>query len=337
MAKTKKAEASENEPYTEDARKLIEWYRSIRRDLPWRQNRDPYRIWISEVMLQQTTVAAVIPYYEKFLKRFPTLHDLAGSPVEDVLEYWAGLGYYSRARNLHKSAIALGANGFPRTAAELLELPGFGPYTSRAVSSLAFDEKTGVLDGNVIRVLSRMYGRAVEYWKPRGRDELQAIADHLAQTDHPADLNQGMMELGATVCTPMNPACLLCPWSKTCAARLEGRISELPLKKPRQAFEMWLWKPTIIIKKGQVYVEPNTYAPFLKNHDLPPGSVKLLKAAPKTFSFRGGVTRFDIFVDVLKSAKQDPTFKPSKTGRWVALDDLKKTIPVSLIRKAIEF
>lgn len=319
-------------PYTEDSRNLIEWYRSIRRDLPWRKNRDPYRIWISEVMLQQTTVAAVIPYYERFLKRFPTLEALAVAPVDDVLEYWAGLGYYSRARNLHRSSQALLAGGFPRTAAELLELPGFGPYTARAVSSLAFDEKTGVLDGNVIRVLSRMYGVAVEWWKPAGRNKLQVIADALAQTDHPADLNQGMMELGATVCTPVNPACFLCPWNAKCVARHENRIAELPLKRPRREFEIWLWRPVITLSRGRVWIAPNTYAPFLKNHDMPPGEVKRLAKAPKTFSFRGGVTHYDIFVDVTHS-----TTAPKGEGRWVPMKDLKRSIPVSLIRKAIEF
>ncbi len=288
-------------------------------------------------MLQQTTVAAVIPYYEKFLKRFPTLAQLAESPVEDVLEYWAGLGYYSRARNLHKSSIVLHARegGFPRTSAELMELPGFGPYTSRAVSSLAFDEKTGVLDGNVIRVLSRMYAKKMEWWKPAGRAVLQTIADELAQTDHPADLNQGMMELGATVCTPANPACLLCPWQKTCAARRENLIALLPLKRPRREIEVWLWTPKIVIRKGAVFVEPNTYAPFLKGHDLPPGEVKRLKTVPKKFSFRGGVTHYDIFVDVVRDAKLET--KSRKNGKWVPLARLKKSIPVSLIRKAIEF
>ena len=286
-------------------------------------------------MLQQTTVAAVIPFYEKFLKRFPTLSELAGSSVEDVLEYWAGLGYYSRARCLHKSSIALNEFGFPKTSAELMKLPGFGPYTSRAVSSLAFDEKTGVLDGNVIRVLSRMYGKKVEWWKPAGRGMLQAIADELAQTDHPADLNQGMMELGATVCTSTNPACLLCPWQKTCVARLDNLIAQLPLKRPRREIEVWLWTPEIVVRKGAVFVAPNTYAPFLKGHDLPPGTVKRLKAAPKKFSFRGSVTHHNIFVDVVTDAKFKT--KSRESGNWVLLAQLKKSIPASLIRKAIEF
>jgi A/G-specific adenine glycosylase len=322
--------------YSRDSHDLVEWYRGVRRELPWRKNRDPYRIWISEVMLQQTTVQAVIPYYEKFLKRFPLLESLATSPVEDVLEYWAGLGYYSRARNLHKSAQALHEKGFPKTYRELIEFPGFGPYTARAVSSLAFDEKTGVLDGNVIRVLSRMYGMAVEYWKPAGRDQLQTIADHLAQTEAPADLNQGMMELGATVCTPLSPACLLCPWRDRCVARREDRIEELPLKKPRRAREIWLWSPVISVKKGSVYLEPNSYAPFLKGHLLPPGSVKRLNAKPKSFAFKGTVTHHDIFVSVAKSPSTKTSPKTAKEGKWVALSNLKRDVPVSLIRKAID-
>lgn len=337
-AKPKNPEhAPKNAPkYAQDSHELIEWYRGVRRDLPWRLNRDPYRIWISEVMLQQTTVQAVIPYYEKFLKRFPLLETLATSPVEDVLEYWAGLGYYSRARNLHKSAQALHANGFPKTFSELIEFPGFGPYTARAVSSLAFDEKTGVLDGNVIRILCRMYALPVEYWKPAGRDVLQKIADELAQTEAPADLNQGMMELGATVCTPMSPACLLCPWSKRCLARQEGRIAELPLKKPRRDREMWLWSPEISFKKGAVYLEPNGYAPFLKGHLLPPGSVKRLNAKPKSFAFKGTVTHHDIFVNAAKTPAPKSKKDGHTKGRWVELKNLKRDVPVSLIRKAID-
>lgn len=322
--------------YTKDAHDLVEWYRGVKRELPWRKDRDPYRIWISEVMLQQTTVQAVIPFYERFLKRFPLLETLATSPVEDVLEYWAGLGYYSRARNLHKSAQALHEKGFPRSFSELIEFPGFGPYTARAVSSLAFDEKTGVLDGNVIRVLSRVYGLAVEFWKPAGRDELQKIADLLAQHEAPADLNQGMMELGATVCTPMSPACLLCPWNNRCVARKTDRIAELPLKKPRRERELWLWTPEISIKKNAVYLEPNDYAPFLKGHLLPPGSVKRLNAKPKRFAFKGTVTHHDIFVTAEKAPAPKSTQSKNRNGKWVELKTLKREVPVSLIRKAIE-
>ena len=318
-----------------DSGKLIEWYRGVRRDLPWRKNRDPYRIWISEVMLQQTTVAAVVPFYERFMLRFANLKSLATASIEDVIEHWAGLGYYSRARNLHKAAQELHARrtGFPKTHAELLQLPGFGPYTARAVSSLAFDEKTGVLDGNVIRVLSRRYGIAVEWWKPAGRTQLQELADKLAQVDAPADLNQGLMELGATICTPRSPACLLCPWVKVCVARKEYRIEELPLKKARPESEIWHWKPTIIEKNGCVLLVPNTYAPFLKGHWILPGTVERIKKAPSQFNFRGGVTRYDIFVTTTR-ARKIPRID-GNTLKWVNLNSLLREIPASLIRKAI--
>ena len=317
-----------------DAHSLVDWYRSVRRELPWRINRDPYRIWISEVMLQQTTVTAVIPFYERFMKRFPKLEALASAKVEDVLENWAGLGYYSRARNLHRSAISINQTGFAQTFEELIELPGFGPYTARAVASLAFDQKTGVLDGNVIRILSRRYGIATEWWKPRGRDTLQFIADKLAQVEAPADLNQGMMELGATICTPQSPACLLCPWVKDCVARKTDSIERYPNKKPRRERELWLWNPTVVERKGEVLLVENDYAPFLKGHFILPGSAERLIDAPKSYDYRGSVTHHDIFVVVgSKKASRDLA---AKSGKWIPLQALSREIPSSLVRKAID-
>jgi A/G-specific adenine glycosylase len=310
---------------------LMTWYGGVKRELPWRINRDPYRIWVSEVMLQQTTVAAVVPYYERFMKRFPTLVSLAKSPQGDVLENWAGLGYYSRARNLHNAAQKLNANGFPKTYLELLEYPGFGPYTARAVASLAFGEKTGVLDGNVIRVLSRRYGLRLEWWKPKARNELQALADELAQVNDPSSLNQGLMELGATVCTPQSPACLLCPWVKECVARRDDRISELPLKRPRRDREIWQWRPSVIERSGSIALVPNTYAPFLKGHWILPGEVELMRKAPKSFDYKGTVTHHDIYVSV----SSEGSALKSKDKKWVKLGELAREIPASLIRKAI--
>src|SRR6185312_12760226 len=157
---------------------LLEWYRANRRELPWRASRDPYRIWISETMLQQTTTTAVIPFFERFVARFPDLKALAQSTEAEVLEMWSGLGYYSRARNLHKAAQALVARGgFPQTHEELAEFPGFGPYTARSVASLAFDQAVGVVDGNVIRVLSRCEGEDWEWWRPNVRQQIQNRAD----------------------------------------------------------------------------------------------------------------------------------------------------------------
>ncbi len=161
--------------------RFLEWYRKNRRDLPWRHTRDPYSIWISETMLQQTTTQAVIPFYERFLKRFPDVRSLAAGRLEDVFEMWSGLGYYSRARNLHKAAKALAERRFPRRFEELIELPGFGPYTARAVASLAFGQEAGVLDGNVIRVLSRVHDLAEEWWKTSGRKKLQTLSDAWVQ------------------------------------------------------------------------------------------------------------------------------------------------------------
>ena len=234
-------------------------------------------------MLQQTTVVAVIPYYERFLKKFPTVKDLAKAPESDVLEAWAGLGYYSRARNLHKAAKEIVANGFPKNASGLLELPGFGPYTSRAVASIAYDEAVGVLDGNVIRVLSRKYGKKTEWWNSAPRDELQKMSDSLAEIGSPAEINQALMELGATVCTPQKVSCLLCPWSSDCVAREKNLVEKLPLKKPRKESEVWVWQPEVHIRKNQVALVQNTYAPFLKGQWIFPGKVLTQEKKPKNF------------------------------------------------------
>ena len=205
------------------ASQLSLWFLKNRRPLPWRADRDPYRIWVSEVMLQQTTVVAVIPYYENFLRKFPTLRHLAKAPLEQVLEAWSGLGYYSRARRLKEAAVALNQmGGFPQTSAQLAKLPGFGPYTSRAVSSLAFGEKVGVVDGNVIRVLTRLMGFQGEWWSAAAARHLQALADKLSEKSDPYVYNQAVMELGATVCTPQNPSCSVCPVAARCVARTQN-------------------------------------------------------------------------------------------------------------------
>ena len=284
-------------------------------------------------MLQQTTVAAVIPYYTRFLERFPSVDDLAKAPIEDVLQNWAGLGYYARARNLHKAAQTIARTGFPRTVEELLEIPGFGPYTARAVASLAFDAEAGVLDGNVIRVLSRRYGMATEWWRPAERDRMQDLADRLANVPKdqggPHDWNQAMMELGATVCTPVNPSCLLCPWASSCAARAQGRQAELPLKKPRRAREVWAWRPEILEAGGRIALVRNDYAPFLKGHWIFPGRAERLPAPPKRFDCKGTVTHHDIFVDV------SPNATSAGEATWVEKSDLAKWTPASLVAKAL--
>lgn len=313
-------------------RRLLDWYRENRRDLPWRKNKDPYRIWLSEVMLQQTTVVAVIPYYERFLERFPTVRDLAEAPIEDVLEMWSGLGYYSRARNLHKAAQALNEHGFPKTADELIEFPGFGPYTSRAVASIAFGDKVGVLDGNVIRVLSRLTADEGEWWGKEGRTRLQDLSDRFAQEGHPDEINQALMELGATVCTPQKTACLLCPWASLCEAREQDKVLELPLKKKRREMEIWSWTVKIHRnKRGQVALTKQHDLPFLKGHWVFPSEARREKKKPTKFDVRGGVTHHDIFIHV-QSAKG----APPKGSEWYDPKDIARVSPSKMLQRILE-
>lgn len=312
---------------------LVEWYRQNRRDLPWRANQDPYRIWISEVMLQQTTVTAVIPFFERFTKKLPTLQSLAEAPLETVYELWAGLGYYSRARNLHAASRRLHTEGFPKTYQELIEFPGFGPYTSRAVASIAFQQNVGVLDGNVIRILSRVLGKPFEWWKTKDRSELQKFSDQMNSLGDSREINQALMELGAMVCSPQKPQCLFCPWMKVCKARLEEKISELPLQKPRKKSQVWIWKPQIFRRGSKVGLIKNDYAPFLKNQWIFPGSVETTSRKPKEFDLKHFITHHDIYVRVTKSSKQGKAKWPIQ---WIKEDEIPKWNPSSVLQKILK-
>jgi A/G-specific adenine glycosylase len=319
-----------------DHKKLLSWYLENKRDLPWRRSKDPYKIWISEVMLQQTTVAAVIPYFERFLNKFPTVQDLANAPEKEVIEAWAGLGYYSRARNLHKAAKHIAEHGFPTKAADLLELPGFGPYTSRAVASIAHDEAVGVLDGNVIRVLSRRHGKNLEWWNTKGREELQTLSDLLAEPGSAGDINQALMELGATVCTPQKVNCLLCPWSSECVARATNAVETLPLKRPRKQSEIWIWRPKVAIKNGAVALMENDYLPFLKGQWIFPGEVLTSSEKPKKFDVKHFITHHDIYIQIQPFDLYEKSSEENQKLRWVKKSELKKVNPSSLLSKVIE-
>lgn len=313
-----------------DHKQLTQWYKKNRRDLPWRKSKDPYRIWLSEVMLQQTTVVAVIPYFEKFTSKFPTVKDLAKAPEADVLEAWAGLGYYSRARNLHKAAKELSTHGFPQTAAELIQLSGFGPYTSRAVASIAFGEHVGVLDGNVIRVLSRRYGLKLEWWNTKGRQQLQDLSDKLAELGEPDVLNQAMMELGATVCTPQKVACILCPWTENCVARKKDLIEELPSKKPRKKSSVWVWDVDVVEKNGKFALIKNDYTPFLKGQMLFPGKISVQENKPKDYDVKHNITHHDIYIRINRKKTVQ-----HKEVTWALPQDLKKINPSSVLQKIL--
>ena len=217
---------------------LLDWYDLNARDLPWRsppganEAADPYRVWLSEIMLQQTTVAAVAPYYRRFLETWPTVEALAAALREDVLRAWAGLGYYSRARNLHAAAQTASAlGGFPLDEAGLRTLPGVGPYTAAAIASIAYGLPANVVDGNVERVMARLH--AVKTPLPDARPALAVLAGRYVTPDRPGDWAQALMDLGATVCTPRAPDCAACPLASACAARAEGAPELYPSRKAR--------------------------------------------------------------------------------------------------------
>jgi len=217
-------------PWPALRRKLAAWYATAARDLPWRRTRDPYAIALSEIMLQQTQVVTVIPYYGRWLKAFPTWTALAAAKEHDVLKAWEGLGYYRRARNFHALAKAVAARGgsLPRTEEGLLALPGIGPYTAAAIGSIAFGLPLAVLDGNVMRVLTRVLALGDDIARPQTRDKLQAIADEFLDKRHPSAHNQAVMELGATVCLPRKPMCLICPLNSEC--RGQSHAEDFPVK-----------------------------------------------------------------------------------------------------------
>ena len=217
---------------------ILAWYAENGRDLPWRRTRDPYAVWLSEIILQQTRIAQGTAYWERFMHRFPTVQDLADATEDEVLRLWEGLGYYSRARNLHAAAkqiVEMGA--FPDTLEGIRSLKGVGDYTAAAIGSICFDLPAAVVDGNVYRVLARHFGIATPVGTTEAKKEFTALAQRLLPEDQAGAFNQGMMDFGALQCTPQNPACLTCPLQPTCNAFRTGRVELLPVKKPATAVQ----------------------------------------------------------------------------------------------------
>jgi A/G-specific adenine glycosylase len=260
-------------------KKLARWYEKNARDLPWRRTRDPYAIWISEIMLQQTRVAAAIPYYERFLARFPNAEALARASEAEVLTAWSGLGYYTRARNLHKAAQAVAELGaFPCDYEAIRELPGVGEYTAAAVASIAFGLAHAVVDGNVKRVIARLTGNA--------HANTQEIASRLLDRRHPARSNQALMELGALVCLPRDPLCEVCPVAKECAARKDGTQAQLPLKQPRREPGRIQLTLLVIRRRGKILLTPSPRVRgFWDLPESPPG----LSLGPLLGTFRHSI------------------------------------------------
>lgn len=246
---------------TAAATRLLAWYHAHRRAMPWRDHPAPYRVWLSEIMLQQTQVATVIPYFERFLARFPDLPALAAADEQAVLKLWEGLGYYSRARNLLKTArllVAEHGGRFPETFSGLRTLPGIGDYTAAAVASIAFEEAVPVVDGNVLRVYARRHALADDITRPQTRAAvfaaLQTWFGQLPPSTSFGDLNQALMELGAMVCVPRGPQCAACPWATACAARAAGTPEAYPVKRAKAAVPHYQVAVGVVWRKGKLLI-----------------------------------------------------------------------------------
>ena len=243
------------------SKKLLRWYASNKRDLPWRNSTDPYKIWLSEIILQQTRVKQGLPYYQEFTKKFPTVQALAAADEKIVLRTWQGLGYYSRARNLHKCAKIINDqyNGdFPDTYDELLKLPGIGPYTAAAIASFAFRQPHAVVDGNVFRVLSRAFGVTKDIASSAGQKYFRKLANELIDPDDPGEYNQAIMEFGALHCTPSSPDCETCFYADSCYANQQGLQSTLPVKTKKTRVRNRYLQYVVIRYAGKIYMKPRT-------------------------------------------------------------------------------
>jgi A/G-specific adenine glycosylase len=270
---------------------LLGWFRQYRRDLPWRRTKDPYCIWLSEIMLQQTRVAAVIPYYARFLARFPDVQALAAAPQEEVLRLWSGLGYYSRARNLQYAAqeiVAKHGGVFPRDENDALALPGIGRYTAAAILSIAYGAKHAVLDGNVARVLARIFAVQGDLRDAKRWQSLQQSANALLDSKSPSDWNQAMMELGATLCTPQSPQCLLCPVTQFCQARKLGIAESLPARRKKRATEVITLAAAVLLdSRGRTLLLP---PPKLSQYVATQRRARLSKSASSDISTQGQIS-----------------------------------------------
>ena len=313
---------------------LLDWYQSKRRELPWRATHDPWRILLSEVMLQQTRVVAVIPYYERFLNRYPTPLALAEAPEQELLAMWSGLGYYARARNLQRAARAISELGaFPETLEQIRALPGVGEYTAAAVASIAFGLPHAVLDGNVVRVLSRLTAERGEVQNNTVRVRLKQTAQTMLDPRRPGDFNQALMELGATVCLPRAPQCLLCPLREHCSALAEGIQNELPVKlNKRDAIKLAI-ELLLVEKEGRVLMRqrgPNE--PRLAGFwELPePRFIPSARRTAKLGEFRHSITQHDYTVEVWRA---DPVKAP-KGFRWIPQAELAALPLATTARKA---
>ena len=336
------------------SQRLLDWYDVHRRMLPWRalkgRRADPYEVWLSEIMLQQTTVQAVPGYYRKFLERWPTVRDLAAAPQDQVLAAWAGLGYYARARNLHAAAkvVANEMGGkFPTTAEALRVLPGVGGYTAGAIAAIAYDEKQAAMDANAERVIARLY--AVETPMPKAKPELHALCQVLVP-DRAGDFVQALMDLGSAICMPKRPNCGQCPWESDCVARKRGIQEQLPVKAPTMVRPLKRGAAFVVTDRtGAVLLVKRPDKGLLASMLEPPlgpweenfpSKVRALKQVPfeaewkkRAGLVRHGFTHFELEIEVYAAQLSK---RPKTPGDWVPRDKLGEVALPTVMRKIVE-
>ena len=336
------------------SQRLLDWYDVHRRTLPWRapkgRRADPYKVWLSEIMLQQTTVQAVPGYYRKFLERWPTVRDLAAAPQDQVLAAWAGLGYYARARNLHAAAKVV-ANEMggkcPASAESLRELPGIGSYTAGAIAAIAYDERLAAMDANAERVIARLY--AVETPMPKAKPELHALCQPMVP-DRAGDFVQALMDLGSAICTPKRPNCGQCPWESDCLARKRGIQEQLPVKAPKMVRPLKRGAAFVVTDRtGAVLLvkrpDKGLLASMLEPplgpwEEVFPSKAKALKQAPfeaewkkRAGLVRHGFTHFELEIEVYAAHLSK---RPKTPGDWVPRDELGEVALPTVMRKIVE-
>lgn len=304
------------------AANVIGWQRLHgRRNLPWQGTRDPYRIWLSEVMLQQTQVGAVIPYYQRFLAKYPTADALAAASQDEVLQLWSGLGYYARGRNLHKAAVEIARDGFPQTAEKIAELPGVGRSTAAAIAVFAFGERAAILDGNVKRVLARCYGVAEPGWE---------LAERLLPSRGIESYTQGLMDLGATVCKRV-PDCATCPVKAPCVARKTGRIAELPARRAKKALPWRQASWFVFIQEGKVLLErrpaPGIWGGLWCFPERRPAGCRVKARLPP---IEHGFTHFRLRIRPLLCEGTAPA------GLWLDFDDARRAAIPTPVRNLLQ-
>jgi len=356
-ANTSRRNRAVQEPAT--AADLLTWYDRHRRRLPWRaapgEAADPYRVWLSEIMLQQTTVKAVAPYFARFTERWPTVDQLASAALDDVLRLWAGLGYYARARNLHACAKVVAdqhAGKFPSSEVLLAGLPGVGPYTAAAIAAIAFDRPATPVDGNIERVVTRLY--AVEDELPAAKPTIRTLAATLTPSRRAGDFAQAMMDLGATICTPKKPACALCPWTESCAARVRGDQESFPRKAEKKTGKLRRGAAFVVIRAdgavlvrtrvpkgllgGMTEVPTSEWSADFPADDALTAAPRLGKARPKWRRLPGVVshvfTHFPLELTVYSAEVGEGARAPDGT-RWVARAKLLGEALPNVMRKVL--